>query len=480
MSKQIAIEFKNYAFKYPNAQHWILDGVNFKLHYGEMVLLSGLSGEGKSTLLSSINGIIPHTIKGEQKGEIFISGKAMAQRHPSDIAKDIGSVLQNADSQIIHGLVEDEIAFGCENLSFTSADIEKRIAFACAEMNLSPSMFTRTLSGGQKQKVITATTLAMGQKILIFDEPLANLDLEAALHLLTHLKKCAQNGYAVFIVEHRIDVVLPYVDRALVLQRGALKEYSMKTEAIAHAMESLYDETNTPSPLHNEVLFTLEDIGFRVKTQEILKNISLKIYRGQRLVILGENGCGKTTLLKLISKLIQPSSGKYTQTLDLKTKKKPSGTFYKKLGFVYQNPNYQLFMPSVEKEVGFAAHSETYKDKMLSAFYLTHLKDQHPHSLSEGQKRRLTLASILAMKPEVLLLDEPTVGQDYEGLKGVVKEINTYHQTHSCTLITITHDFRCAKQLADRIIWMKKGEIYKIGGKELADEYASFFNPSLT
>ncbi len=474
MSSPKAIVFKEYGFKYEHGEEWVLKNVSFDMAYGEMVLLSGLSGEGKSTLLSSINGIIPHTLRGEQRGHVFVNNVDVSSLHPSETARFVGSVLQNADSQIINHLVEDEIAFGCENLGLAPNEIALRVKEACDQMRLSPDWSTKTLSGGQKQKVITATTLAMGQRILILDEPLANLDLESAKHLLKRLKALSASGYAIFIVEHRIDVVLPFVDRVLTLQNGCIRPYQMKTDAIQKAVAALGNAVDSSPVATTENLLALEGIQFGFKNKPILKGVNLKIQRGTRLVILGENGCGKTTLLKLISKLLHPTSGVYQQALDLDTKKKPSKAWFKKLGYVYQNPAYQLFMSTVEDEVHFGASSKEMGDRMMEAFHLSHLKERHPHSLSEGQKRRLSIAAVLATSPNVLLLDEPTVGQDYEGLRQIVHTLNTYNKAFACTLITITHDFRCAKNLADQIAWMKDGQIYKVGGPELADEYAAY------
>lgn len=472
MSNQKAIVFKNYRFKYDSTEHFVLKDVDFEMDYGEMVLLCGLSGEGKSTLLSSINGIIPHTIKGQQEGKIFIGGRDISEMHPSETAKYVGSVLQNADSQIINHLVEDEIAFGCENLGLDPKEIQGRVQKACEHIGISPYWSTRTLSGGQKQKVITATTLAMGQKVMILDEPLANLDLDAAKSLLKRLKKLSEKGYAIFIVEHRIDVVIPFVDRVLTLQNGGIKPFKIKTDAIQDVASKMSSFHLMKPQEHHLPVISLKNIHYSIKENNIIKGLNLTLNRGQRLVILGENGCGKTTLLKLISKLISPNSGDYSQTLDLKTRKKPSKEWFKKIGYVYQNPSYQLFMSNVEDEVYFGAKSKAFGDEMIETFNLGHLRKRHPQSLSEGQKRRLSIAAVLATAPEVLLLDEPTVGQDYDGLRQIVKTLNEYNRQKSCTLVTITHDFRCAKNLADQIAWMKEGEIFKIGGPELADEYS--------
>jgi energy-coupling factor transport system ATP-binding protein len=467
---KIAVEFKNYAFRYHNTEDWVLKDINFRLHYGELIVLSGLSGEGKSTLLYSINRIIPNIIQGECKGEFLLNGENALDKMPSEVSRLVGSVLQNADSQIINHVVEDEIAFGCENMNMDSDKIDEAINRSCQLMSLQPEWFTRTLSGGQKQRLITASILAMQQKILVFDEPLANLDLEGAHNLLLLLKELSKNGYAILIIEHRLDVVLPYADSVAWLSEGHLS-VSKSEERIEKYTGSIRLEHRNLAKKEKAPCFHLNNIEYTAGNRTILRDLSFTLYKGERVVILGENGCGKTTLLRLLSRLIKPTAGTYEQFMEPDHRKKPSKTWFKKLGFVYQNPNYQLFMPNVKQEVGYQSKEEQNTEDMIHRFRLDELMNRHPQSLSEGQKRRLTIACVMAMEPETLLLDEPTVGQDFEGLKNILEQLYDIHEKTNNTMITITHDFRCAKAFADRILWMKEGRIYKDGGSELADEY---------
>lgn len=467
--KKIAVKLENYSFRYPNTEEWVLKDLNFTLHYGEMVLLSGMSGEGKSTLLHSINGIIPNIIAGEQNGDIYVAEENIRNKKANEISKILGSILQNPDSQIIHNRVEDEIAFGCENLNMEVSDIKKAIEAACSEMKLQKNWYTKTLSGGQKQRLMTAAILAMNQKILLFDEPLANLDNEGAHLLLQSLKKLASQGYAILIIEHRIDIVAPYADRIAWMERGSVKFYNNMADALDRGGRTIPSRI-TKDKAMDHPCFILDQLSYQIANRDILKELSMTIYKGERLVILGENGCGKTTLLRLLSKMIKPSGGSIRQFID-KESKKPGPSWFDKIGYVYQNPGYQLFMPTVWEEVNLRAKSSETAMKALKRFSLEHLKDRHPQSLSEGQKRKLTIACIIAMEPEVILLDEPTVGQDFDGLKNMVDILNEVHAATGNTLITITHDFRCAESLADRILWMKQGQIYKVGGSNLVKEY---------
>ena len=198
-----AIELKNVSFSYSGFSDKVLSDVDFYVDYGEVALLSGLSGEGKSTLLSIASGIIPNIVKGEITGEVLVDGKSIIGQKLAQTCRKVGVVLQNADSQIIHRTVDDEIAFGCESFALAADKIGAQIDRVCTIVELDKTAQTRTLSGGQKQRLITASTLATGQRILILDEPLANLDVESANLLMDTLRQLAKAGYAVLVVEHK-------------------------------------------------------------------------------------------------------------------------------------------------------------------------------------------------------------------------------------------------------------------------------------
>lgn len=466
-----AIELRNISFSYEGYEAKVLDDVCFSVDYGEVTLLSGFSGEGKSTVLSLISGIIPNVTQGEISGEVLIGGKNIIGQKMSNICRDVGVVLQNAEAQIIQQLVEDEIAFGCENFAFSRNKIKDCIDRSCRHMQLNPDWKTRTLSGGQKQRLITAATLATEQKILVLDEPLANLDKSGAELLMNTLRRLAKSGYAVLVVEHRLDMVLPFVDTVWKICNGKIDRIENKEKYLSEQAEYIKDVCNTLKS--SDTILSLNNIGFSVKRREILRDISFDIKKGERLLLLGENGCGKTTLLRLIARLYKPTKGSITQSIDARLGQKPKGTseWFKKVGIVYQNPNYQLFMPTVKQEVAFGAQTEEYAQKIMKMFGIAHLSQRHPHSLSEGQKRRVSIAAVAASNPEVLLLDEPTVGQDYAGLKDMISILNMLHEQSGNTMITITHDMRCAEALCDHAVCIENGIIVDEGDKELAHRY---------
>lgn len=462
-----AIKLQNVSFRYEGYAEEVLKNVSMEVGYHEVVLLSGLSGSGKSTVLSLISGIIPHITPGEVRGEIQINDMPVAGKSLADICRTVGIVLQNADNQIIQSVVEDEIAFGCENIAMPFEEIRESIDTACNIMSLNKEWETRTLSGGQKQRLITASVLAMKQKIIILDEPLANLDREGAVLLMTALRELAGKGYAVLVVEHRIDMVLPYVDRVYTIFDGEVCEIPHKEEYLRSQAKMIEDKGKGSEK--TEPLFEFSHVGYKAGKRDILKDLSFTIYKGERILLLGENGCGKTTTARILARLLKPTSGEIKQYLfERKVHKK---AWFNKIGVIYQNPNYQLFMPTVRQEIAFHAESEETVEEMLNLFGLKDLENRHPHALSEGQKRKLTAAAVLASNPEVLILDEPTVGQDYDGLKRMVEVINRWHEKTGSTMITVSHDIRCAEALCDTAVVIKDGRVEETGGKEIVRKY---------
>lgn len=461
----IAIRLKEVSFKYDGAKENVLENINLTVEYGETVLLSGVSGEGKSTLLSIINGVIPFVNSGEFSGSVEIDGKDVTKLKISERSKLIGTVLQNADEQIIYDLVNEEIAFGCENLNIASEEIDRRIERFTTLMQIEKNAKTKTLSGGQKQRLITASTLAMEQKIIILDEPLANLDTHTAHILLKALRNLANSGYAVLIVEHRLDVVKNYIDKVMRIENKQLftstdiNDLNSGIKTIPHADGSL----------PGEVLIKGEKLFFAAGDRNIIDGLDIEIRAGERIVLLGENGCGKTTLMRMLARLNKPNDGALSQTIT--KSKKANSKWFSKVGYVYQNPTYQLFMPTLLSEISFKAKSEEMARDMINAFGLSGLEQRHPQSLSEGQKRRASIAAVCASEPTVLFLDEPTVGQDYKNLCKTVETVNKINKNLGTAIVTVTHDKRCAGALADRVLIMENSKISRQGDYRLADEF---------
>ena len=269
-----------------------------------------------------VSGIIPNVNYGRLSGEVFVGGENIKGKKLGYICRRVGVVLQNADEQIIQKIAEDEIAFGCENLAFPPESIQKQIEIVCNLMKLDKKWTCRTLSGGQEQRLITASTLAMGQKIIILDEPLANLDKDGAAMLMGTLRALAGAGYCVVVIEHRLDMVLPFVDTVWHIGNKTVKKVENRQAYLQQQTAKIEDIC---APFEAAVpVFKLQNAAFSVKKERvILKDVTLEIPRGGRTVFLGENGCGKTTLLRLIARLYKPTGGNITQYIDEKFGQKP-------------------------------------------------------------------------------------------------------------------------------------------------------------
>ena len=269
------------------------------------------------------------------------------------------------------------------------------------------------------------------------------------------------------VIEHRLDMVLPFVDKVYHVGGKSVTEVADRDAYLRSQTARIEDVC--PAFSGAAPCFSLKNVAFSVKEREILKNVSFDVPKGGRTVLLGENGCGKTTLLRLIARLEKPTGGKLLQGIDeaFGQKGRSGRKWFRKVGVVYQNPDYQLFMPTVEREIKFGAVSAEYAEKIAERFGVKKLFPRHPQSLSEGQKRRVSIAAVVATQPEVLILDEPTVGQDYQGLCEMVGILNDIHMETGNTMITVTHDMRCAEALCDRAVLIRDQIAAKTGGKEL-------------
>lgn len=463
-----AVEMKNISYSYQSmtGENKVLESVDFNLEYGKITLIAGGSGAGKSTLFYIMNGVIPNNYNGTLTGDVTVKGEDIKGKTIGEISKKVGSVFQNAEEQIIQKYVEDEIAFSSENLGKSQSEIEETINFYSELMDLNKNDITSILSGGQKQRLVTASTLALENDIIILDEPLANLDKKSSIVLMKSLTKLKNQGKAICIIEHRLDMVIDYADVVYNLEHSKLYKEDNKEAFLLKHITKLEDIC--PKFNGTEMLLDIKNVSYK----HIITDMNFTINKGERVLILGDNGSGKTTITKIIARLLKPSSGEISQNIDKKMGiKKVSKQWFKKVSYVFQNPNYQLFMPTVEDEILFACHSTDYAQKIVDMFGLEPLLDFHPHALSQGQKRKLSVATMLAVKPEVIILDEPTVGQDYDSLQTLINNINTIHMEENNTIITITHDVRCAEALCDKAVIIENGKVIKVGGKELVKEY---------
>ncbi len=455
------IRVKNLSYTYADAQSKILDNIKIVLKPGKIVLLAGPTGSGKSTLALLIAGILQRHGHGICHGFVALDGKDITSITSRDLARDLGIVFQNADLQLFHERVAEDIVFGLENLGFPP----ERIA---ASLELELNRFGLTtfgdqkiceLSGGYRQRVAIAGMLAMGQRYLILDEPLAFLDRFAARGLVDLLKKIKKH-IGILVIEHRTELIKEAADQVLYLSGGSI--FAGNPPVVS------YDRLS--SCFRGAEVMRAKNISYRFagKKEDVLKACSIKLRRGVSHVLLGDNGSGKTTLLKVMTGLYPCRKG---VVMCMGLTRKGKGPFAG-VGLVLQNPDHQLFMPSTAKEVHTFAADAGLAEELLAGLKLDSFLFQHPQSLSMGQKRRLALAAVLAQKPRILLLDEPTVGQDPESMKLMLAVLDRF-VSDGGSLLSATHDYQAARALG-RVVWLiDDGHIRKKGGPGLTDLYFS-------
>ena len=518
------IKIRNLHFKYPGRNEETLKGINLKIKKGEFILLTGPTGCGKTTLLKTLNGIIPHESSGYLRGKVTVNDINTRDSSIKELSQIVGLVFQSPDDQIFSTIVEDEIAFGPENLCLSKDEIDKRVDSALRMVGMSGYRYHRTdsLSGGQKQRIAIASMLAMKPLILALDEPLSQLDPKSTREILSVIENLNDMGMTIVMVEHRIHEVVDLVDRIVVMNHGKIIINEKPRDAFKDI--NLFHELGLRVPEHIELFHRLslnkiplsvdEAINFLRKTdlnlkpdpngiqdypsriknikniknspplirtdnlyfayekgRFVLNNINLKIGPGEIIAILGENGSGKSTLLLQFAAVLKPTNGR-VNVLGIDTDEVNPYKLAGHVGIVFQNPDLMLFQDTVEKEVEFGPKNLRLDDKevrkrvndSLEALTISNLRDEHPQSLSRGQRLRTAVASILSMKPKILLLDEPTSGQDIVNISSLMEHCRTL-VSQGTTIIFITHDIEIAIRYADRVIVMNSGQIIADGDK---------------
>ncbi len=485
------LEVTNLAYWYPDTREPVFAGVSFSLEAGEMVLLTGDCGSGKSTLLKCLCGIVPHLLQGRLEGEVRVAGKWMGKYRPAEVIRHVGVVWQNVEAQILQQTVEDELVFGPENLGYTRQEMTEILRAVLPLVQLGPDLPVASLSGGQKQRLVIGSVLATGPSVLLLDEPLANLDPPAVNRLLGFLGELCRQGTAVLMAEHRQEAAAPYVRRIIRLEGGTAVEisagcgasrpgglsYPVGTRGPAGATKEsdqrqTRQETAASGGNSNKAVLEIEGLTVAYRPRQVISNLDLQVNAGERVVILGHNGSGKSTLLKTLCGIKGLSTVSFSLfRLNGKNIRKLPADFSGETGLVMQNPHHQLFMDSVRKEIAFGSGDSAMVEEILELFALKSLEQRHPFTLSQGQKRLLALAAVLAHRPSLLLLDEPTIGQDYASLDRMLTVLSYISREWGTSILTATHDRYAAKQLADRVILLEEGKSPRYGGRELIDAY---------
>jgi len=521
------VDIRAVSYVYEGETDPVLRDVSLRVGDGEFVLILGPSGCGKSTLLQLLNGTIPHTLKGKLTGEAFVCGRAVADTKVATFATEVGMVFQDPDAQIVNTRVRDEVCFGLENLCRPATEILERhreaLAFVGLEGFGERSVFD--LSGGQKQRVSIAAVLAARPRLLVLDEPTANLDPAGMAEIFAVLERLnRESGTTIVMVEHRVDELAHLVSRVVMMDQGGIvfdgpprAAFSRRRSAQAeehHDMPvsawfpqasefalALSDACGTSLGTEETPLDTAEAIAFgasrigtaavpgtglahpappagrpllRVKGLSfgydrklpILQDINLELGDAGIVALCGRNGSGKTTLARLLMRINPPPrqaiwlGDKDVTTLEPRE-------IASQIGYVFQNPDHQFVTDRVWDEIAYGLRVRGYADEavktrvseMLHIVDLERYRDRSPFSLSLGERRRLSVATMLVLEPKLLVLDEPTIGQDHERAQQLMRLMVRLRERYGTVVLMITHDVRLVAEWAARAIVVSRGRL---------------------
>ena len=476
-------------FRYHTRPEPALHDVSLTLEQGELFLVAGASGCGKTTLIRCINGLIPRTYNGDLEGRTLLYGQDACEMTMAQISQTVGTVLQDPERQILGSYVLNEVAFGLENLGLPREEILQRVDETLDYLDISDLSDRETfhLSGGEKQKVALAGVLTMRPSILLLDEPLASLDPASAQEALALFRRLADEGVSIILVEHRVEDALSiHPDRVLFMQEGKIT-YCGSPDGLAEVVD--YRQVKMPAPIviqravndppptfepvikpdGREPLVTFEDVSFGYGDgPTVIHDVNLTIRRGDVIALLGPNGAGKTTLVKHAIGLLKPRQGRVViegrDTSELSV-----AQIAHTLGYVFQSPSHMLFAPTVREELAFGPKNLGYDKatidegvaEAVDILNLTGLEEYPPLALSFGQQKRLSIAAIMSMRSRVLVMDEPTAGQDYKNYMVFMDSILQLPNFEA--ILFITHDLDLAVCYANRVVLVYGGRIVADG-----------------
>ena len=515
------ISFKNFSFKYNNVVDKTLKNIDLTINKGEKVLIVGPSGSGKSTLSHCINGLIPFSYNGEIEGELIIDNIKPYKESLSDVSKKVGTILQDQDSQFIGLSVGEDVAFNFENNAMELNEMKVKVIDALELVNMVDFInhSPYELSGGQKQRVSLAGVLGSDAEVLLFDEPLANLDPASGKEIMQLINDIHEKtNKTIIIVEHRIEDVLeqPF-DKVIVINKGKVQGFGTPDEILK---SDLLKNNGLREPLYLEAMKlagcdisgseNLKDLNnIDEKNKEVLKNwfnnetsnkdsiikeekilevknlafshdgikntindVSFHLNKGEILAVLGNNGAGKSTLCRLITGILKPQKGSIflnNQCIDSWSIKQKGSS----IGYVMQNPNQMISQHMIKDEIALGLKCRNYSkeeidkkvEEVLKICGLYPYRNWPVSALSYGQKKRVTIASILAINPEVIILDEPTAGQDYKHYTEFMEFIKEL-SAQGISIILITHDMQLTLEYCHRAVVLS-------GGEKIADDKPS-------
>ena len=494
------IRFNNVSLIYPHSLHTVFEDLSFTIDEGEMVLVIGATGSGKSSLLRLINGLVPHHTGGILAGDISVDGISTSLTKPGGLAHLIGIVGQNPVHGFVTDTVEEELVFGMEALNFAPDVMRKRVEEILDLLSLAHlrARSISTLSGGEQQRVAIGSALVMHPKVLVLDEPTSALDPIAAEEVLSILHRLVHDlGLTVVISEHKLERVIGFADRIIAISADGkteidIPEEILKKSAIAppivHLARALnLDSVGTsvrevrrmtthlrdftpllsqPGSASGETVVAIEKLSHFYGEKVALREVSLEFKAGEISAVMGRNGAGKSTLFKSIVGFHTSTGGQIkvlgTDPTELHGRKRLST-----IGYIPQEPSDLLIHPSVAKECAASDRDNGLEDGSTFAFLIrltpTVNPDAHPRDLSEGQRLSLVLALILCSAPDVLIMDEPTRGLDYQAKSLLVDTLVSYSRNLGKCVLIATHDVELVAEVADRVVFLADGDVVADG-----------------
>ena len=489
------ITFSRVSLIYPHSTTTVIEDLSFEIQEGEMVLVMGHTGSGKSSLLRLINGLVPHHTGGILGGEIIVDGKSTRSTKPGQLAGIVGIVGQNPIDTFVTDVVEDELAFGMESLNFPEDVMRKRIEEALDQVGLA-SLRDRTiatLSGGEQQRLAIAAALVMHPKVLVLDEPTSALDPIASEEILAILHRLVHDlSVTVVLAEHRLERVIGYVDRILLIEGDGKSSIGLPSEILKRTdlvppivrltrelqlpdvgtstrevrritddLRGSLPDFERPHFQPDRPLLEINNVSATYGEKRALTDISLTLSKGEISALMGRNGAGKSTLIRSIVGLHREITGLITfDGAPLHQIKQ--GELSRKIGYIPQEPGDLLYLTTVGEECDRAD-----KDNKVAAgttFAFLHRivptisRESHPRELSEGQRLALVLAIVISGSPELLILDEPTRGLDYEAKTFLMRELHRLAREEKASILMATHDVEIVAEVADRTIFLASGE----------------------
>lgn len=475
MQKPI-VDIQNLSFTYSGAVSPTLENVCLQVNPGEFLTITGPSGCGKSTLVLCLAGFIPYAFPGTMAGSVRIQGKDTRDYPAGGLSGIVGLVQQDPEAQLCTLTVLDEVAFGPENLCLPPEEIRERVRFALDAVGIWGLRHRQvhTLSGGEKQRLAIASVLAMTPSLLVLDEPTANLDPHCTREVLQVLERLRrEQAVSIIVVEHRLEKLLPLSDRLVIMSEGRITGDGLPLKGL-QIVAPCGDIPEMPvsgassepdnGVRNGEPILSVENLRVGYAEDDVLSGVDFSLYPGEIVAVMGDNGSGKTTLILTLLGVIKPKEGRIRfRGRDVTSEKVSRRARY--MGLTFQNPNHQLFEDTVFKEAALPSSflseeppskTEYIINALLEKFGLFPYREQNPFTLSLGEKKRLTLVSVLAYGPPILILDEPLVGQDPDRLR-LFLEVLRKHRERGGLTIMVCHEPAVVASYCQRILFVDKG-----------------------